>query len=383
MLRKDVFTVKDSKTTIAFIDLAAQQACIRPQLEAALKRVLDHGNYVQGPEVAAFEAALSQYTGTPHVVGCADGTDALTMVLMALDVGPGDAIFVPSFTFISTAEVVALRGATPIFVDVREDTYNMCPKSLESALQAVKKTDLKAKGIISVDLFGQPADHKAIQAVAEDHKLWVLVDAAQSMGATYEGKHTVNYGIAATTSFFPAKPLGGYGDGGAIFTHNEELAAKLKMIRLHGQGSIPYETSILGITGRLDTLQAAILIEKLKIFPQEIQARNRVAENYTKTLKGVTTPFVPPHNVSVWAQYTIQVEGRDALREHLKEKGIPTGIYYPKPLHMQRPYQNYPRAQVPVTERICERVLSLPMHPYLRESSQEYIVETIRKYLKF
>ena len=375
--------MKDSKTTIAFIDLAAQQACIRPQLEAALKRVLDHGNYVQGPEVAAFEAALSQYTGTPHVVGCADGTDALTMVLMALDVGPGDAIFVPSFTFISTAEVVALRGATPIFVDVREDTYNMCPKSLESALQAVKKTDLKAKGIISVDLFGQPADHKAIQAVAEDHKLWVLVDAAQSMGATYEGKHTVNYGIAATTSFFPAKPLGGYGDGGAIFTHNEELAAKLKMIRLHGQGSIPYETSILGITGRLDTLQAAILIEKLKIFPQEIQARNRVAENYTKTLKGVTTPFVPPHNVSVWAQYTIQVEGRDALREHLKEKGIPTGIYYPKPLHMQRPYQNYPRAQVPVTERICERVLSLPMHPYLRESSQEYIVETIRKYLKF
>ncbi len=372
--------MKDSK--IAFIDLAAQQARIRPQLDSALQRVLDHGNYVQGPEVAAFELALCQYTGVPHVLGCADGTDALTMVLMALNVGPGDAVFVPSFTFISTAEVVALRGATPVFVDVREDTYNMCPKSLESAVQKIKKTGLKPKGIISVDLFGQPADHRAIQAVADDHKIWVMVDAAQSLGATYEGKHTVNYGIAATTSFFPAKPLGGYGDGGAIFTHDGELAAKLKMIRLHGQGAVPYETSVLGITGRLDTLQAAILIEKLKIFPEEVEARNRVAENYTKALKGVQTPFVAPRNLSVWAQYTIQVEDRDTLREHLKEKGIPTGIYYPKPLHTQPPYRNYPRTELPVTERICNRVVSLPMHPYLVESVQEYILDTIQQYLK-
>jgi dTDP-4-amino-4,6-dideoxygalactose transaminase len=372
--------VKDSK--IAFIDLAAQQARIRPHLDSAIKGVLDHGNYVQGPEVAAFESALSQYTGVPHVLGCADGTDALTMVLMALDVGPGDAVFVPPFTFISTAEVVALRGATPVFVDVREDTYNMCPKSLESAIQNIKKTDLKAKGIISVDLFGQPADHKAIQQVADQHKLWVMVDAAQSLGATYEGKHTVNYGIAATTSFFPAKPLGGYGDGGAIFTHDAELAAKLKMIRLHGQGSIPYETSVLGITGRLDTLQAAILIEKLKIFPEEVEARNRVADTYTKGLTSIQTPFVEPHNISVWAQYTIQVEDRDALREHLKEKGIPTGIYYPKPLHTQLPYQAYPRTDLAVTEKICERVMSLPMHPYLTGSAQDYIIEAIQRYLK-
>jgi len=372
--------VKDSK--ISFIDLAAQQARIRPHLDSAIKRVLDHGNYVQGPEVDALEVALSQYTGVPHVLGCADGTDALTMVLMALNVGPGDAIFVPSFTFISTAEVVALRGATPVFVDVKKDTYNMCSKSLESAIRGIKNTDLKPKGVISVDLFGQSADHKTIQEIADEHKLWVMVDAAQSLGATYEGRHTVNYGIAATTSFFPAKPLGGYGDGGAIFTHDGELAAKLKMIRLHGQGSVPYETSILGITGRLDTLQAAILIEKLKIFPEEIEARNKVAEKYTKALEGVTTPFVSSHNVSVWAQYTIQVEGRDALRGHLREKGIPTGVYYPKPLHIQLPYRGYPRAGLPVTERICETVLSLPMHPYLMEPTQDYIIETIQKYLK-
>lgn len=364
---------------IPFIDLVAQQARIRPQLDKAIGRVLDHGQYILGPECSSFEEKLRDYTHVSHILGCSNGTDALTMVLMALNVGPGDVVLVPSFTFIATAEVVSLRGALPVFVDVDPVTFNMCPHHLIKTIHDVQKRGMRLKGIISVDLFGHPAPHAEIETVAERHGLWVLVDAAQSLGALYEGKHTVMYGVAATTSFFPAKPLGGYGDGGAIFTKDEALAHKLREIRVHGQGAVPYEPARLGLTGRLDTLQAAILLEKIKVFPEEVAHRNKVAKRYGEKLSAVCrTPQVKDGCLSVWAQYTIQTNHRDELQAFLKEKGVPSVIYYKKPLHMQPVYEwGLLGRTLPETDRLSHEVLSLPMHGYLESDMQDYIIESV------
>ncbi|MDC0349027.1 DegT/DnrJ/EryC1/StrS family aminotransferase [Alphaproteobacteria bacterium] len=367
-----------------FIDLAAQQKRIRPQLDKAIMRVLDHGKYSLGPECFEFEAQLSAYTGAPHVLGCSNGTDALTMLLIALDVQPGEAVFVPSFTFVATAEVVALRGAVPVFVDVDPVTFNMSPSSLEEAIQAAKEKGMPVKGIISVDLFGHPAPHDEIENVAKRHDLWVIVDGAQSLGATYKGRHTVTYGTAATTSFFPAKPLGGYGDGGAIFTDSAELAEKLKEIRVHGQVDISREGQYLGLTGRLDTLQAAILIEKLKIFPEEVANRNKAAERYSARLKDVCqVPAVQDGCTSVWAQYTVQVDKREALLDFLKEREVPVAVYYKKPIHMHSLYQKGLLGRHLIeTDTLSKNVLSLPMHGYLDQETQEYIIDSFLSFFR-
>lgn len=374
------------KTALPFIDLVSQKNRIKEKLDNAWARVLSHGHYILGPEVFELETQLEKFAKVPHVISCANGTDALFMVLMAYDIGPGDAVFVPSFTFAATAEVVALRGATPIFVDVKEDTFTICSHSLEESIHFVEtKTSLKAKAIIPVDLFGQPADHTAIEALASAYNLIVIVDAAQSAGALYKGESTLTYGDVATTSFFPAKPLGCYGDGGAIFTKDPEIAAVLKSIRVHGQGETRYQNIRLGVTGRLDTLQAAILLEKLAIFPDEIVARQRVADRYEEGLKdSVRTPILSKDRTSVWAQYTLQVKNRDLLQKELAEKGIPTMIYYPEPLHTQKPYQGFPVAPsgLPTTERLAQTVLSLPMHAYLQEQDQDYIIEHVQHALQ-
>jgi dTDP-4-amino-4,6-dideoxygalactose transaminase len=371
-----------AREPIEFIDLARQQQVIRTRIDAAIARVLDHGFYILGPEVAAFEANLSAFCGARHAISCANGTDALTLVLMAMGVGPGDAVFVPSFTFAATAEVVAGRGATPVFVDSLPDTYNMDPESLKQGVTRARHLGLTPRAVIPVDLFGLPADYDSIEPIAAENGLFLLCDAAQSFGASYKGRKVGGIGLATTTSFFPAKPLGCYGDGGAIFTQDDELAAILESLRVHGKGSDKYDNVRIGLNSRLDTIQAAILIEKLAIFPDEIEARNRVAARYNAALaKYAGAPAVPPGVKSVWAQYTLRVPAgrRDALAAHLKAAGVPTAIYYPKPLHLQTAYQAYPRASggLPGTERMALEVLSLPMHPYLDEAAQDRIVAAV------
>lgn len=368
---------------IPFIDLQTQQTFIKQKLDGRWQDILSHGQYIMGPEVFELEEQLKAFTGVHEVISCANGTDALYMGLMAYNIGVGDAVFVPSFTFAATAEVVALIGATPIFVDVQEDTFNMDPKSLEAAILAIKKEgSLKPKAIIPVDLFGQPADHQEIFDLAVQHDLKMIVDAAQSSGALYKGKSTLSYGHMATTSFFPAKPLGCYGDGGAIFTNDSDTAAILRSIRIHGQGATRYQNVRLGLTGRLDTLQAAILLEKLAIFPEEIKKRQHVADIYNEQLSdSVKTPVLKNDRTSVWAQYTIQVNNRDPLQKALSEHNIPTMIYYPEPLHTQKPYRDFPKSPtgLDVTEKLAKTVLSLPMHAYVTADHQRIIVEGIRK----
>ena len=370
--------LSSKKNKIDFIDLKAQQSTIRSKIDNAIQRVLDHGTYIMGPEVRELEDRLARFCGVKHVISCANGTDALGLVLMAKGIGRGDAIFVPSFTFAATAEVVAWVGATPVFIDSLDDTFNMDPQSLQKGFKKAKELGLTPKGIIPVDLFGQPADYDAIQALADEHNLWVMADAAQSFGGAYKGKKVGSIGDAATTSFFPAKPLGCYGDGGAIFTNDDELLNILKSLRVHGQGTDgfygKYDNVRIGLNARLDTLQAAILIEKLNIFEEEIKQRQVVAQCYTEGLKNVVrTPAVLEETLSAWAQYTIVLPEnvkREALIQSLQEKGIPTVIYYVKPLHLQLAYKHYPVAEasgLPVCERLSQRVLSLPMHPYLDE----------------
>jgi len=373
---------------IDFIDLKAQQHAIRSKIDLAIQRVLDHGTYIMGPEVRELENRLAQFCGAKHVISCANGTDALGLVLMAKGVGKGDAIFVPSFTFAATAEVVAWVGATPVFIDSLEDTFNMDPKSLRNGINKAKELGLTPKGIIPVDLFGQPADYDTIQTIADEHNLWIMADAAQSFGGSYKGRGVGSIGNAATTSFFPAKPLGCYGDGGAIFTNDAELATIIKSLRVHGQGTDgfygKYDNVRVGLNARLDTLQAAILIEKLNIFEEEIKQRQVVAQRYNEGLKNVVrTPYVLGETLSAWAQYTIVLPEnvkRETLIKSLQEKGIPTVIYYVKPLHLQLAYKDYPVAEgsgLPVCERLSQRVLSLPMHPYLDEETQDYIIESL------
>jgi dTDP-4-amino-4,6-dideoxygalactose transaminase len=369
---------------VPFIDIGAQRRRLGKSIDEAVGRVLAHCQFINGPEVTQLEAELADFSGAKHVVTCASGTDALLMVLMAKDVGPGDAVFCPSFTFCATGEAVALTGATPVFVDVDEATFNMDANSLKRGIAAATKLGLKPLAVIPVDLFGQSADHDAIAAVAEAEGLFVLDDAAQGFGASYQGRRLGTFGLATATSFFPAKPLGCFGDGGAIFTDDAELAATLRSIRVHGQGSDKYDNVRLGLTGRLDTMQAAILIEKLKIFEDEIAARNEVAERYARGLGNVVTvPRLASGCTSVWAQYTIRLPqgtDRDGFAAALKAQGIPTAIYYPKSMHQQTAYKNFPVADggLPASERLSNDVISLPMHAYLDEPTQERIIRAVR-----
>ena len=373
-----------------FIDLAAQSARLRPELDSRIAKVLDHGRYIMGPEIDELEKSLCSFTGSLHCISCASGSDALLMALMAFGVGPGDAVFVPPFTFFATAEMAALLGATPVFVDIDSRTFMMRPDELEKAVQEVKgQGKLVPKAVIPVDLFGQGADYNKIGQIAREYGLFVLEDAAQAFGATQNGKRTCALGCdAAATSFFPAKPLGCYGDGGAIFTDDDELADKLKSIRVHGKGRDKYDNARIGINGRLDTLQTAILLAKLTVFEDEIEKRSRVADwyaNYLKDIKDIITPEVAPGNTSVWAQYCILVpeNSRIGLTESLKQRGIPTNIYYPSPLHFLEAfkYMGHKPGDFPVAEEVSRRILALPFHPYLREQEVEKVCARLREAL--
>jgi UDP-2-acetamido-2-deoxy-ribo-hexuluronate aminotransferase len=372
-----------SQKQMDFIDLKAQQA-ILPALMERIQRVLSHGQYIMGPEVKELEDKLAAYVGVKHAISCSSGTDALLMPLMAHGVGPGDAVFTTPFTFIATAEVIQLLRATPVFVDIDPRTFNLDPEALGEAVAGLAKNrrtaSLKPKGIITVDLFGQPADYDKINAIARRYGLFVLEDAAQSFGATYKGKRTGALAEVAATSFFPAKPLGGYGDGGAIFTDNDDLADAMRSIRVHGQGTHRYDHVRLGINGRLDTLQAAILLAKLEVFAGEVVARQEVAGRYSSALKKVVqVPYVAPECTSVWAQYSVLSDRREALQQQLKEQGIPTAVYYPLPLHLQGAFAHlqYHPGDFPISEGIAGQIFSLPMHPYLSEADQGKIINTL------
>ena len=388
---------------IPFIDVAAQRRRLGRAIDDAVARVLTHCQFILGPEVRALESELAAFCGARHVITCSSGTDALRLVLMAWGIGPGDAVICPAFTFCATAEVPALCGATPVLADVDADTFNLDPASLERAIATAKRLGLKPRAVIPVDLFGQPADHNAIAAVAEAHGLFILDDAAQSFGATYKNRKLGAVfkggmlgavfkggmlGAAATaTSFFPAKPLGCYGDGGAVFTDDDDLAARVRSLRVHGEGVDKYDAASIGLAARLDTIQAAVLLEKLKIFPDEIAARNAAAEHYAAGLAGVAiVPRVAKDQTSVWAQYTIRLAAgrRDALAAALKAQGIPTAIYYAKPLHRQAAYSGFPIAEggLPVSEKLADEVISLPMHAYLDRATQDLIIAAVRRALQ-
>ena len=368
---------------IAFIDLDAQQRRIEAPIRKAIDAVLKHGQYVSGPEVGRFEQMLSAHCGAKHSIGCSSGTDAIVLALMAMNIGPGDAVFVPSFTFAATAEAVALVGATPVFVDCLPRTYNVDPSSLDEAVTMIKSQGkLRPVGTIVVGMFGQAPDFNAIDPTAAKHGLWVIDDAAQSYGASYGNRRVGTLAKVTTTSFFPAKPLGCYGDGGAIFTDDTEVAEIIRSLLVHGKGSDKYDNVRIGMNGRLDTIQAAILIEKLKIFDEEIALRDKVYKRYNNALQKVAgVPAIVDGGTSVWAQYTINVPDRDAVAARLKAAGVPTAIYYPKPLHQQTAYRRYPVAPrgLPMSEALSQMVLSLPMHAYLDATTQDYIVETTIK----
>jgi len=369
---------------VPFIDIAAQRRRLGKSVDQAVGRVLAHCQFINGPEVAQLEGDLAAFSGAKHVVSCASGTDALLMVLMAKGVGRGDAVLCPSFTFCATGEAVALTGATPVFVDVDEATFNIDVDSLKRGIAAAKKLGLTPRAVIPVDLFGQSADHDAIAEIAEAEGIFALDDAAQAFGASYKGRRLGTFGLATATSFFPAKPLGCFGDGGAIFTDDAELAETLRSVRVHGQGSDKYDNVRLGLTGRLDTVQAAILIEKLKIFEDEIAARNRVADRYAQGLGNVVTvPRVAGGSTSVWAQYTIRLpqgSDRDSFAAALKAQGIPTAIHYPKSMHQQTAYRDFPVADggLPASESLSSDVISLPIHAYLDEPTQARIIKAVR-----
>ena len=371
---------------IPFIDLAAQRRRLGKSVDDAIARVLSHGQYIMGPEVLELERQLAQFCGARHAISCSSGTDALQLVLMARRIGRGDAVICPSFTFCATAEVVALLGATPVFAEVDAATFNLNAASIARAAATARKLGLKPTAVIPVDLFGLPAEHDAIAEVAAAEGLFVLDDAAQGFGATFKGKPLGAFGLATATSFFPAKPLGCYGDGGAIFTDDDGLANVMRSLRVHGHGTDKYDNVRIGMTGRLDTIQAAVLIEKLKIFPDEIAARAGIARRYNEQLGDVAiVPQLPNHSSSVWAQYTIRLEPgrRDRLAAALKGEGIPTAIYYAKPLHRQGAYANFPVADggLAVSDRLADEVISLPMHAYLDEPVQDRIVAAVRRAL--
>jgi UDP-2-acetamido-2-deoxy-ribo-hexuluronate aminotransferase len=384
---------------VEFIDLHAQQKRIRETIEARIRTVLDHGQYIMGPEIKELESKLAAYVGVKHAIGCASGTDALLMALMACNVGPGDAIFTSPFTFIATAEVICLLGATPVFVDIDPRTFNIDPEKLEQSITALKNNDkslyplpltphsspLTPKAIIPVDLFGLLADYAAIEKIASKHGLKTIEDAAQSFGAEHKGEQACSFGNIACTSFFPAKPLGCYGDGGMCFTNDDTAAQIMDSIRVHGKGNDKYDNVRVGINGRLDSIQAAILIAKFDIFPEEIELRQKVAAGYTAALQEspVTPPYLPQGYKSSWAQYSLLAKDekhRSALQSKLKNAGIPTGIYYPKPLHLQTAFAHlgYKPGDFPVSEDCASRIFSLPMHPYLKPEDQDKIIKLLR-----
>ena len=370
--------------SIAFIDLKAQRARLKAGIDTAVMRVLDHGGFVMGPEVGELERRLGEFGRAAHVLTCANGTDALALPLMAWGIGRGDAVFCPSFTFAATAEVVPWFDATPVFVDILPDTYNLDPAHLDRAIAEVKaKGELTPRAVIAVDLFGQPADYPAIAEVARRHGLRLIADSAQGFGCTLGGEHPLHWADVTTTSFFPAKPLGCYGDGGAVLTNDPDLHAVLVSLRNHGAGVDKYDNVRIGMNSRLDTIQAAILLEKLAAFPGEIASRNRAADRYAKGLQGaVRTPAVIEGGVSTWAQYTVEAEDRDGLAAALKDQGVPTAIYYPRPLHLQTAYRDFPVGGngLPVTMDKAGRVISLPMHPDLDESVQDRIIAAVRRF---
>jgi len=372
---------------IPFIDVAAQRRRLGAAIDDAVTRVLNHCQFILGPEVRTFESDLAAFCGARHVVTCASGTDALVLALRAMGIGAGDAVLCPSFTFCATAEVAALVGATPVFVDVDAKTFNIDANGIAGAVETARQAGLNPKAIIPVDLFGLPADHAGIRAAAAAANLLVLDDAAQSFGATCDNRRLGTFGLCTATSFFPAKPLGCYGDGGAVMTDDDGLADIMRSLRVHGQGSDKYDNVRIGLASRLDTMQAAILIEKLKIFPDEIDARNAIARRYNEGLSDVAiVPAVPPGMTSVWAQYTIRVQGgrRDALAAELKAERIPTAIYYPIPLHRQQAYKQYPvgKGGVAVSDQLADEVISLPMHAYLDTSTQDRIIDVTRRVLR-
>ena len=383
-----------------FIDLRRQQQRIRNSIEKRIQTVLDHGRYIMGPEIGELEESLASYVGVKHAISCASGTDALLLALMAYGVKSGDAIFTTPFSFIATTETIAMLGATPVFVDIDPATFNMDPVQLENAIEAflssgstkyplpaaAKVSELHPRGIIGVDLFGLPADYRTINEIAERHGLFVIEDAAQSFGAEYFAAKACGLAQIGCTSFFPAKPLGGYGDGGMCFTDDDQLAHTIHSMRLHGQGSHKYDHIHIGINGRLDTLQAAILMAKFEIFPEEIGLRQQVAQNYSQLLTSGASPLFPPvipkDCLSVWAQYSVLAKSdeiRPILLDKLKESGIPTAIYYPKPLHLQAvlSYLGYKEGDFPVSEDCARRIFSLPMHPYLEKEDQERIATVL------
>ncbi|CAB1075940.1 DegT/DnrJ/EryC1/StrS aminotransferase [Olavius algarvensis Delta 1 endosymbiont] len=403
--QKQLTTHNRLRTNIVqFIDLSAQQKRIREKIESNISAVLDHGKYIMGPEIKLLEARLSDYVGVKNAIGCASGTDALLMALMAYQVGPGDAVFTTPFTFIATAEVISLLGATPVFVDIDPQTFNIDPIKLELAVSAIRQKDraiypvpqnnpvpspqssvLRPKGVIAVDLFGLPADYSQIEAIAAKEDLFLIEDAAQSFGGEINGNKACSFGNIACTSFFPAKPLGCYGDGGMCFTDDDGLAEIMQSVRVHGKGHHKYDNIRIGLNGRLDTLQAGILLAKFDLFPEEIELRQLVAARYTDRLGrilGIIEPIIPQGYKSAWAQYSILAQDsahRESVESKFKEARIPTAIYYPKPLHLQSAYSylNYQKGDFPVSEDCADRILSLPMHPYLSEEDQRTIVNSI------
>jgi dTDP-4-amino-4,6-dideoxygalactose transaminase len=371
---------------IEFIDLKSQRDRVRGRVEEGWRRVVDHGQYIMGPEVHDLEHRLAAFTGAAEVISCSSGTVAIWLPLLALGVGPGDAVFLPSWTFTATAEVVCLAGASPVFVDVDRDTMNLDPASLKAAVAHIRRAgSLTPKAVIPVDLFGLAADYEAINAIARENGLKVVADAAQSFGAVQGNRRVGVLADVTATSFFPSKPLGCWGDGGAIFTDDPEIAETLRSIRIHGRGGNgKYDNVRVGTNARLDTLQAVVLIEKLAIFEEEMARRQRIADRYAARLDGVVAaPLVPDGNASAWSQYTIRTTRRDDLKRALAERGIRTEIYYPRPLHLQPPYRDYPVAPggLPVTERLQNEVLSLPMHPYLTDAQADYICGAVRTIL--
>jgi len=371
--------------SIPFIDLAAQRRRLGPHIDAAIARVLEHGAFILGPEVKQLEERLAGFCGGTPCVTCANGTDALSLVMMAEGIGPGDAVFVPAFTFVASAEIVPPTGATPFFVDVLPNSFNIAPSSLLAAIEEAERLGLRPRMVVAVDLFGQPADYPALTEIAETHGLVLVADAAQSFGGSLHGRKTGSLAAYTTTSFFPAKPLGCYGDGGAVFTADPARAALLRSLRVHGSGTNKYDNVRIGMNSRLDTLQAAILLEKLAIFADEIAARDAVAARYNAALGDLAgVPELIAGASSAWAQYTLLTENRDALAAACREAGVPTNIYYPIPLNRQTGYRSYPVVPggVPVSESLASQVISLPMHPYLDEATQDRIIAVVRSGLE-
>ena len=368
-----------------FIDLNAQQALIRENLDQRIKKILDHGKYIMGPEVFELEEKLADYVGVKHCISCSSGTDALLIPLMAMNIGPGDAVITTPFTYIATAEVISLLGATPVFCDIYDKTYNINADLLSSSLEEAYSKNLKPKAIIPVDLFGLPARYRLIEKFAKENDLFIIEDAAQGFGGNIRGKKACSFGDVAGTSFFPAKPLGCYGDGGAIFTNDDDLASKLRSIRVHGGGKDKYDNERIGINGRLDSIQAAVVLEKIEIFDNELLLRNEAANYYTQNInKKFITPHTPDKYFSSWAQYSILIPAnlkKDEIMKKLSERNIPTMVYYKIPVHLQKGYLNYgyTRGDFQISEESSERIMSIPMHPYLTKKNQDLVISALNE----